>query len=385
MGSLLISHITKSFGTTKVISDIAFEVGVGAFFSLLGPSGCGKSTLLRIIAGLEEADSGSISLAGRSIDHVPPQKRGIGMVFQQYALWPHMTIAQNVRFGLETQDLTNKERDRRMLSALDRVQMTEFKGRYPHQISGGQQQRVALARALAMQPKIILLDEPLSNLDARLRGEIREELAQLHLQLGTTMIYVTHDQEDALALSTQMAVMNCGSIEQIGTPQELYQNPASLFSARFIGDANLLSCTIIEQRSPYLASVSLDLVPNTIFPVRIQSWPTSTSDNRRSIRGFLCIRPSALIVRASSSASTRDTKLDGLSVLDSEFNSLHATVVRSSYRGSDYNIEATTSNNMLLRGSCRASVSTSILPAGTAVTLSWRVEDGAFIPAADRQ
>jgi iron(III) transport system ATP-binding protein len=368
MTSLSISHITKSFGATKVISDISFEVGAGEFFALLGPSGCGKSTLLRIIAGLEEADSGVISVNGTPINHVPPQSRGIGMVFQQYALWPHMTIAQNVRFGLESQSLTNKERDQRMLNALDRVQMREFRDRYPHQISGGQQQRVALARALAMQPSIILLDEPLSNLDARLRAEIRDELAQLHLKLGTTMVYVTHDQEDALALSTRLAIMNRGAIEQVGTPQEVYQNPASPFCARFIGDANLVSCTIRDQLSPSAAHVELDLAPGTHFEVRTEGAIAPSTSLTVATKGYLCIRPASLLVQlASSNAPQRS-------------NSLQATVVRSSYRGSQYDIEVITSDNLQLRGSCRASGLRSAFESGVQVILTWSTDDATFIP-----
>jgi ABC-type Fe3+/spermidine/putrescine transport system ATPase subunit len=367
MTSLSISHVTKHFGPTKVISDISFEVGAGEFFSLLGPSGCGKSTLLRIIAGLEEADSGSVAVNGSPINHVPPQNRGIGMVFQQYALWPHMTIAQNVRFGLETQAISNKERDQRMLSALDRVQMTEFRERYPHQISGGQQQRVALARALAMQPSIILLDEPLSNLDARLRAEIRDELAELHLKLGTTMVYVTHDQEDALALSTRLAIMNRGTIEQVGTPQEVYQSPASPFCARFIGDANLVPCTIVEQMSPTVARVALDMAPGTSFQVRRNSSGTVGSASASATKGYVCIRPSSLAVEPVADEPRPST------------NALQATVVRSSYKGSVYDIEVVTSNDFRLRGSCRASGSTAALSPGSAVTLSWSSEDSAFI------
>jgi iron(III) transport system ATP-binding protein len=367
MTSLSISHISKSFGSTKVISDISFEVGAGEFFSLLGPSGCGKSTLLRIIAGLEEADSGSVAVNGSPINHVPPQNRGIGMVFQQYALWPHMTIAQNVRFGLETQSISNKERDQRMLRALDRVQMTEFRSRYPHQISGGQQQRVALARALAMQPSIILLDEPLSNLDARLRAEIRDELAELHLKLGTTMVYVTHDQEDALALSTRLAIMNRGTIEQIGSPQEVYQSPASPFCARFIGDANLVPCTIVEQISPTVARVALDLTPDTSFQVRTKSSGTAAPASASPNRGYLCIRPSSLIVQPATDEPKPST------------NAVQATVVRSSYKGSMYNIEVVTSNDVRLRGSCRASGGVAAFSPGSAVMLSWSSEDSAFI------
>ena len=228
MAALTISKVSKSFGPQSVLSEISLEISSGEFFFILGPSGCGKSTLLRIIAGLERADGGTIAIDGAVVNSVPPQKRGIGMVFQHYALWPHMTVAQNVRFGLEVQRLSQDEQRLRMNDALEAVRMLGFEHRYPHELSGGQQQRVALARALALQPRVILMDEPLSNLDARLRDEIRAELLALHRELKLTIIYVTHDQEDALALATRMAILNAGQLVQLGTPQELYRHPSSL-------------------------------------------------------------------------------------------------------------------------------------------------------------
>jgi iron(III) transport system ATP-binding protein len=365
MTSLSLKNIVKSFGATPVIAGVSLEVHSGEFFSLLGPSGCGKSTLLRIIAGLEVADAGSISVGGVSVDAVPPQKRGIGMVFQQYALWPHMTISQNVRFGLETQPLTNKERDERMLKALDRVQMVEYRDRYPHQISGGQQQRVALARALAMQPSIILLDEPLSNLDARLRAEIRHELAELHQKLGTTMVYVTHDQEDALSLSSRLAIMNRGVLEQVATPQEVYRDPATPFCARFIGDANLMPCSLVHRKSDRSGSVVLEAAPERAFETRI---PTNLA--QAPAKGFLCVRPSDLSVRV----------LDG-QTKESQ-NHLSAKVLRSSYRGAEYDVELITSNNLRLTGSFKPTESTLSLRPGADVAVSWLSDDTSFIAAA---
>ncbi|MFN5062242.1 MAG: ABC transporter ATP-binding protein [Pseudomonadota bacterium] len=362
MTSLSISRVTKNFGATRVLSEVSLDVATGEFFSLLGPSGCGKSTLLRIIAGLENADSGSIRIDGKSVDNVQPQKRGIGMVFQQYALWPHMTIAQNVRFGLETQPLSNHERDQRMLRSLDRVQMTEYKDRYPHQVSGGQQQRVALARALAMQPSVILLDEPLSNLDARLRAEIRLELAELHRNLGTTMIYVTHDQEDALSLSSRLAIMNQGTIEQVGTPQQVYRDPLSAFCARFIGDANLIPCKVISRRSETSAEVLLQGVTDEVFQARL-----SPSSDALSETGFLCIRPGALSVGPVATHQTPAV------------NALGAQVVRSSYKGSEYDIEIATTGGLRLRGTLRVDQDQDTLNTGAQVLVSWRVADGLVI------
>ena len=362
MSSLSLKNISKSFGSVRVVADVSIDVASGEFFSLLGPSGCGKSTLLRIIAGLEVADTGTVTVDGTPVDSVPPQQRGIGMVFQQYALWPHMTIAQNVRFGLETQVLTNKERDSRMLAALERVQMTDYKQRYPHQISGGQQQRVALARALAMQPSIILLDEPLSNLDARLRAEIRQELAELHQSLGTTMIYVTHDQEDALSLSSRIAIMNRGAIEQIGTPQDVYRDPASPFCARFIGDANLVPCSLANRPADQAATVAINGVADRSFHVRLS--PAYKGDSQK---GHLCVRPSAITVAIPS---TQGPLKD---------NTLSARVTRSSYKGAEYDVEVMTDDGLRIRGSCRDSHIATQLQAGAAVEISWLAEDSVFI------
>jgi iron(III) transport system ATP-binding protein len=369
MTSLSLSGIVKSFGSAPVIAGVSLEVHSGEFFSLLGPSGCGKSTLLRIIAGLESADAGSVSIGENPVDSVPPQKRGIGMVFQQYALWPHMTIAQNVRFGLETQGLTNKERDARMNKALERVQMVEYRDRYPHQISGGQQQRVALARALAMEPSIILLDEPLSNLDARLRAEIRHELAELHQRLGTTMVYVTHDQEDALSLSSRLAIMNRGTIEQVATPQDVYRDPATPLCARFIGDANLRPCSVLARDTETSAHVALIAAPNVRFNARVRAGLA-----RDVSTGFLCLRPSALSVEPLADKRTQS------------HNHLTAQVVRSSYKGSEYDVEVLTDQKIVLRGSYKPagltqSEPSAVLQPGTQVVVSWPVGAGCFVPA----
>lgn len=361
MATVTLSHINKSFGSTRVVSDVSLTVAGGEFFSLLGPSGCGKSTLLRVIAGLEVADSGSVSVDGVPIDSTPPQKRGIGMVFQQYALWPHMTIAQNVRFGLETQALTNKERDARMERALDRVQMAQFKDRYPHQISGGQQQRVALARALAMQPSIILLDEPLSNLDARLRTEIRQELSELHQTLGTTMIYVTHDQEDALSLSSRMAIMNHGAIEQVGSPEDVYRNPTSCFTAQFIGDANLVPCSVVETIQPGLVKVRVPALQDATAIARMPGEHFKSD-------GHLCVRPSACTIMPCGNSPSP------------QVNSLDGTVVRSRYKGADYDLEIQVHQELLLKISCPTSVTRQAPAPGGAVKVLWAPEDSVYIP-----
>jgi ABC-type Fe3+/spermidine/putrescine transport system ATPase subunit len=362
MSSLCLTDINKIFGSSRVLTGISLDINSGEFFALLGPSGCGKSTLLRIIAGLESADSGSVKIDGKAIDCIPPQGRGIGMVFQQYALWPHMTIAQNVRFGLESRPISNKERDSKTISTLERVQMLPYRDRYPHQISGGQQQRVALARALAMEPSIILLDEPLSNLDARLRAEIRQELADLHSKLGATMIYVTHDQEDALSLSSRIAIMNCGEIEQVGSPREIYSTPKSSFCARFIGDANLLPCKISEITNSGKVKVALSAPLDLLYETRLPQVTISAG-----APGYLCIRPGAIrIIRNDQSESERE-------------NTLRARVVRSTYKGSAYDVELLAGKGTKLKVDCSVTDYSSTLTDGCEVLLSWKTEQSVFV------
>ncbi len=239
-----VEGVTLSFGANKVLDNINVTVQPGEFFALLGPSGCGKSTLLRLIAGFNRAQTGRILVAGEDITEVPPWKRNVGMVFQSYALWPHMSVAQNVAFGLEEKRLPREAIRRGVAKALELVGLTELAARKPGQISGGQQQRVALARTLAIEPRVLLLDEPLSNLDAKLRHHMRRELVSLQRRLGITTIFVTHDQEEALTTADRLAVMDRGVIQQVGAPMELFDSPASRFVAEFIGSINLLKGTL---------------------------------------------------------------------------------------------------------------------------------------------
>ena len=235
-----VEDVSLSFGDSKVLDRISVTAKPGEFFALLGPSGCGKSTLLRLIAGFNRAQSGRIRVGGEDITDVPPWKRNVGMVFQSYALWPHMSVAQNVAFGLEEKRLPRAGIRQGVAKALELVGLTELASRKPGQISGGQQQRVALARTLAIEPRVLLLDEPLSNLDAKLRLHMRRELVSLQRRLGITTIFVTHDQEEALTTADRMAVMDRGVIQQVGTPMELFDAPANRFVAEFIGSINLI-------------------------------------------------------------------------------------------------------------------------------------------------
>lgn len=264
----------------QVLRDLSVEIRSGELFSLLGPSGCGKSTLLRIIAGLERPDSGTVRVGGSDITAVPPHLRGIGMVFQQYALFPHLTVSENVRFGLEVardqgRRLTAAEQTERCNRALEAVRLRELADRYPDQLSGGQQQRVAVARALAIEPQIILLDEPLSNLDVKLRTEIRAELRALHAERGLTTIHVTHDQEEALTISDRIAVMMQGRIAQLGTPEMLYDHPATLGVASFLGETNIIEGTVARRSGaggevglPHELTIRFDELPEISSPGR---------------------------------------------------------------------------------------------------------------------
>lgn len=251
MAAIELSHLSRTFGATRAVDDVSLSVPSGAFLSFLGPSGCGKTTLLRLIAGLERPQAGRILLGGREMSgpsgFVPPEARGLGMVFQSYALWPHMTVAGNIRFGLRLQRLPRAEEAARISEALAMVGLAAMAGRRPHELSGGQRQRVALARCLALRPGMILLDEPLANLDTHLRGVMLAEFRRLHAALGTTFVFVTHDQDEAMAVATHVAVMNAGRLEQIAPPEQLFRQPATPMVARFVGNGRTLPVDVIAR------------------------------------------------------------------------------------------------------------------------------------------
>ena len=238
--SIHFKDIVKKYGNNTIIPGLDLDVREGEFFTLLGPSGCGKTTLLRMVAGFNSIEGGEISFNGKVINNIAPNKRNIGMVFQNYAVFPHMTVRENVAFGLENRKLPKAEIKERVDEILETVKITQYADRLPERLSGGQQQRVALARAIVIKPDVLLMDEPLSNLDAKLRIEMRNAIRQIQHEVGITTVYVTHDQEEAMAVSDRIAVMNLGEIQQIGTPQAIYQRPANLFVASFIGRTNLL-------------------------------------------------------------------------------------------------------------------------------------------------
>jgi len=258
-----VADVNLAYDSTPVLKNVNVAIEPGEFFAFLGPSGSGKTTLLRFIAGFAQADTGSVFVGTKDITHLPPWKRDVGMVFQSYALWPHMTVRRNVAFGLEEHKVPRAEIHARVAKALELVGLGHLADRRPSQLSGGQQQRVALARTIVVQPKVLLLDEPLSNLDAKLRVQVRRELRDLQRRLGLTTVFVTHDQEEANTICDRIAVLSDGVIQQVGAPMELYQRPKNLFVANFLGTANILDGRVLIEG----ASRAFDLAPGLRLPI----------------------------------------------------------------------------------------------------------------------
>ncbi len=257
MADVELKNVTKAFGPVVAVEDADVTFEDGSFTTLLGPSGCGKTTILRMIAGLEATTAGDIEIGGRRINDVPIHKRNLGLVFQNYALFPHKTIEQNIAFGLKYRGVNRTDARDKVKRALDIVRLPRVEDRYPAQLSGGQQQRIALARAIVIEPDVLLLDEPLSALDANLREEMRVELKTIQRRIGVTTVFVTHDQSEALALSDKIVVMSEGHVEQTGSPQQVYRRPASEFVARFLGNANILPASVVSKTTKAI-KVSVD-------------------------------------------------------------------------------------------------------------------------------
>ena len=285
--SIEFSSIVKRFGETVALDHVSLRIEPGELFFLLGPSGCGKTTLLRTLAGFNEPDEGRVLLDGADITALPPHRRDTGMVFQSYALWPHMTVAENVAFGLEMRKVPRADIRRRVSEALAIVRMEAQADRKPNQLSGGQQQRVALARALVVQPRCLLLDEPLSNLDAKLRLEMRTEIRRICKEAGLTSVYVTHDQKEALSIADRLAVMRAGRLEQVGAPLDVYRSPCSEFVAGFIGEANFLRGRVASCADGLLLT---DTPAGRLTAVQPAGFPAPESGAEIA----LCIRPESL-------------------------------------------------------------------------------------------
>ncbi len=292
MGFLDIDNVTKSYGSVQVLNSTQIEVEEGEFLVLVGPSGCGKSTLLNMIAGLEKVSDGEIRINGTRVNEVRPADRNIAMVFQSYALYPNMTVRGNISFGMEMHGVPKPEREAKIAEVAELLQITHLLDRKPGQLSGGQRQRVAMGRALTRYPDVFLFDEPLSNLDAKLRVDMRTEIKKLHQKLGTTIVYVTHDQIEALTLSTRIAVMFGGDVQQLGTPQEIYDNPANMFVAGFMGSPamNLLPALLLRQDGVMCAGLKLADGSEVLLP-----FPRAEGLDRYAGREIvLGIRPEAM-------------------------------------------------------------------------------------------
>ena len=282
-----IRSVTKRFGAFTAVDDVSLRIRAGEFLTLLGPSGCGKTTLLRMLSGFETPDDGAIHIDGRDVTPLAPYRRNVNQVFQSYALFPHMTVAENIAFGLRMQKVPAAETRQRVAEVVDLVALGGFEDRLPHQLSGGQRQRVALARAIVPRPAVLLLDEPLSALDAKLRHQMRIELKRLQKRLGMTFVFVTHDQEEALTMSDRIAVLNRGRLEQLGTPTEVYHRPGTAFVADFIGEANLIEAELLASAG-LLARVRLAGGLEILLP--LTAWP------RDAGRAIVSVRPEKVCI-----------------------------------------------------------------------------------------
>jgi len=280
MALIEIRDLAKSFGNVKAVDDISLDIESGEFITLLGPSGSGKTTVLRMIAGFEDPDAGSIKLNGEDITHLPPFDRDVNTVFQDYALFPHMSVQENVEYGLRTRKVPKAERAKQALEAIASVKLEETVNRLPHQLSGGQRQRIALARALVLRPRVLLLDEPLGALDRQLREEMQVELKKIQRDAGITFVFVTHDQEEAMRMSDRIVVFNSGRIEQVGTPEQVYEEPRSNFVAGFLGTANIFSVDVARK---FLgAATTVSIRPERI---RLQALGAKIDKDETSVKG----------------------------------------------------------------------------------------------------
>jgi spermidine/putrescine ABC transporter ATP-binding subunit len=341
-------NVSKQFGATNALDNVSIGFADGEMFCLLGPSGSGKTTLLRAIAGFVIPDAGTIQIRGQAVDNVPVHKRDIGMVFQSYALFPHLTVRDNIAFGLECRHVARIDADQRVAQMLDLVRLPGFGDRKPRQLSGGQQQRIALARALVTQPKVLLLDEPLGALDRRLRQEMQVELRQIQKRVGITAIFVTHDQEEALTLSDRIAILDQGKIIQVGPPQEVYERPKTVFAARFLGDANILT-------GDATSSDELRLRDGRRF---------SVPGLKPCDRATIAVRPEKLLVLP-----------EGHQVADGIANRIEGTVMQSVYSGNSvtYRISAPAAGADPVLAFVQNQAGELLAP-GSKVILAWRPE-----------
>jgi ABC-type Fe3+/spermidine/putrescine transport system ATPase subunit len=339
---IALNEVTKRFGTTTAVDRVSLDIGDGELFTLLGPSGCGKTTLLRLVAGFYAPDGGEIRFGARRVDGLAPYERNIGMVFQNYALWPHMTVRGNVTYGLRLRKLAADDIERRLAAGLAKVNLTGLEDRYPGQLSGGQQQRVALARALVLNPDILLLDEPLSNLDAKIRVQVRGEIRTLQKDLGITTLYVTHDQEEALSLSDRVAVMRDGRVQQVAAPKTLYERPVNRFVADFVGTNNFVAGVCKERVGGDM------LVETALGPLRARATELAPGE-----RCVLAIRPENLGLAAAGA------------------NIVEGRVQLSAYLGSTLRYDVVTAPGLVLKVDVGDPWHHDVLPPGRPVRVAF--------------
>lgn len=346
--SVRVVEVTKSYGAFKAADEISLDIEPGEFVTLLGPSGSGKTTLLNLVAGFQKLDSGEILVDGKPIHRVPTHRRGFGMVFQSYALFPNMTVTQNVAFPMRMAGMDRATTERRVAETLEIMRLSEHAAKMPSQMSGGQQQRVAIARAIVMRPRIVLMDEPLSALDRRLRESIQIEIRDLHRRLGSTILFVTHDQGEALTMSDRIAVLDAGKIVQVGAPVEIYRHPSNRFVASFVGESNLIDAEIVQKRG-------------SIMTLKSRSGYVFSAESRNAIdvgRATVLVRPERIAVASEAGA-----------------NSAAAIVTSALFLGEILRIEAQMQGGEALLIRC-TDIAGRVLPAiGETIHVSWGAED----------
>lgn len=346
-----IDNVTKKYGAFIALSNVSLKIRDNEFFTLLGPSGCGKTTLLRCIAGFEEISAGAIRLYGKDIADLPPNRRPVNTVFQQYALFPHMDVTQNVMFGLQRLGKAEGEAKKRAADVLDMVQLAQFADRLPSQLSGGQQQRVALARALAPEPKVLLLDEPLSALDLKLRQAVRLELQQLQKETGITFVFVTHDQEEALTMSNRIAVVSNGQLQQVGTAREIYEAPTNKFVADFIGETNLVDVKVEK----ILGDVASCVLPNG------KAFTCPASEGATIGGGHLSVRP------------------ERIGIVDDKSGLITGKVSRHVYLGTDMHVDVTLADNTVVTVRVQNSLNANLPEIGAECSLAFEASDARLL------